>query len=469
MSIPGGAFRPTPKKKSSGGLVRRLLAGAIGGFSEGFSDAYKRKDVLDRADRQNTAIAERQLLTDILNRDQELEAKVASGELTPEQASQMAQASRRFSKIQYPVPNFASLQPSEEKRAEPVRRRIEEAASPEMMPPEESVRSDFRTRGIEGGEIAPVPGPGAGLANYNPQIAGALDIRRRRLEGFDTARKQKIADVGETAHVSALGTGRGTATAKAEDFENELARAGRTGIQAQGIQTAGEIERETKIGPIRARNQASATAMSEEAKNRVYFSPKWMSARIKEAAEKANEELRLTGRKDADKQLRETANAAGAVLPLLKDLADVSAKINTREGTSARISGAVRGLRAAGGGDPDIRRFEQIRSQLIRPLAVAMGVREANISNFDQRLVEKGITISKFSTRQERADALNGLRDLVAIAPLVAASPLQDAQGKADYAAELINARRAAQAAAAKAGATQFIDPATGKVIDVIR
>lgn len=443
-------------------LKRRAFGGALAGLSDGLQPVLQNQMVMQRQAALQAASAAAQDERSSLDKLQTLESgladKVAKGELDATQAQQMAERARgafapRVRKTMLPpVMDFSDMGPSIDRRLSGVLGDIDKAQKPTDVEGEESLTARLAGLGIRGD--ASVGSGEAGSAPFAEEAATqtAQGVRRKKLEAFDTQRTQALTDAGTQAENTAYGSGKGTERATAESFGAGLER---------------KMKEARSMMPIRVEEAGQTTTAQETSRENVYFSN--TTRRINEAVQKATAELGVGEEKEYRAAVLAAGKNAAELRPMLDDLTQTSAKINTREGgLGARITGIVRSGRAGMGNDPDVKHMKQIQSVILRRLAPAFGIREANVSGFEEQLIQGGIGLSTFSTAAERRAALRTLYDLVEISPLVA--KVKGSEGdRITFATGALKMRHDANDQAAQAGQSTFLDPITNAFIPVIK
>jgi hypothetical protein len=440
----------------------RGLGGALAGLNEGLQPVLQNQMLMRRQAALQAAQAAAQDERSSLDKLQTLESglsdRVAAGTLDPAQAQQMAQRAReafapRIRKtLLPPVMDFSGMEPSIEDRLSGVLGDVNKAQKPTDVESEGSLTARLASLGIRGD--ASVGSGEAGSAPFDQEAATqtAQGVRRKKLEAFDAQRVQELADATTRAKNTAYGTGQGTEQATAESFGAGLER---------------KMKDARAMMPIHVEQAGKTAGAEESSREAVYFgnSPK----RINEAVQKAMAELGVGEEKEYRAGVLAAGKNAAELRPMLDDLTQTSAKINTREGgLGARITGMVRSGRATMGADPDVRHMQQLQSVILRRLAPAFGIRESNVSGFEEQLIKGGMGLSTFSTAAERRTALRTLYDLVEMSPLVA--KVKGSEGdRIAFATNALKMRHDANDQAAQAGATTFLDPITNALIPVIK
>ena len=484
---------------------RSRLASALSGLGIGISNAsqqylrqHLQEQTQDRFDARQLAAADRQFVAAV-------NQGVAKGEIDPVQASSMLAARG----ITADPSSFETVRP-------PLRNRLDallgtdiaEATSPEMVPSTEMITGAGRREGaflpadlMVSGAAADDPFAGARseLLDYQQQAETKRKALREqpteRLEIVDPATGipsvQFVSRYGSPVQVGPSATQKGVLGG--EEIAANLgvsgpAKAAQAALEAKGTAQATQDVEYSPEGISGAARKAGATA---QATQDVALSPEAQEARTREAVDKelrmltatlprkielAREQAKIDIQqavgKDNAINLNASVRAQESLKPFFQKVTALTDRLNRYEsGLFARGAGAVQTAQYYAGGSPDLRELEQVIAQNARQLAIAMGVREANVSEKETAQALAGIGLSAWATREERRNALRNLQDLIDLGPVVAAR-MGGGEGitaRMTTAADLIRQRREVEQAAIKAGAVSYIDPVTGGVIPVIQ
>jgi uncharacterized protein YdeI (YjbR/CyaY-like superfamily) len=482
----------------------------VSGVGKGLSDVMSYLLAENSREQQQVRMLNRQSLLSEQNTLQQLTAqaqeKVANGEWTPEQAEAML-ASRGVTADPGAI---TSMQPPLARRKvfSEVGDRIGSATTPETVPMEleimnaanaagaPNIRGLIQMASAAGMDPAAFMGETPTEVQSMAQTAGA---KRRALRERPTQFVEQQTPEGGSVQTPVSLYGGPVSTKLTAADRGRL-----SGVEKMAELVAGptpemmgtrkgleEAAQLNVAGPSRARQAGAEAQAGAQGRFNVEFSPQAQGARINEAAavataqararmpfemqamrEKAMIDVRTAVDKTHAEQVASAAKAASDLVPFLEEATKLTEGMNTGEGVTQRVLGGFRSAMAMGGMDADVTRLDQLIQQNARRWAVAMGVREANVSESETAGALRGIGLRPGATATERQNALNSLWDLATLGPAVAArvSPQAGIQERMDMAKELAAARNAARAQAVKTvGATQFIDPVTNTLMPVIR
>lgn len=458
------------------------------------------------ADRQNDRIMERQAASEFNRYLTGLQESVAKGETTPEQAAQSLTLKTgrtiepgMFRGLQPPLMQRRAMQPIGEQilRADTpaevpdvntMFRAASEAGSPnvaglmdmasrggidlESLLAEAPLDVQAATRGAtvkrralteQPTEIATVTTPQGTfqqpVSKFNMNAPPLQTAPAPFVKGQMAGQEQ----LGEFATVSPELLGSRAATQERALLEGVgPARAAQAGAETTARGTA-------QFGVDRARagfdvSQAARTAGAQAAARLPY--------EINLATERARIELQAALTKDNEMNVMQSSRVAGQLTPFLQKAAEITDRLNVYEGTTARVMGGVERGKQMLGMSTDVTALDNLISQYARQWAMAMGVREANVSERETEQALKGIGLSASATRTERNNALNSLTDLATLAPVVAARLGPDATitERMALASKLATERATARdAALQQPQAKGYYDPVTNAVLPLYR
>lgn len=208
------------------------------------------------------------------------------------------------------------------------------------------------------------------------------------------------------------------------------------------------------------------SAAQEDARLSVYFNPKYIEARNREATAQAMREAQLAQSKEHAAYVAETSRAVAQLTPVMDKLTPLALRLS-----QGRMAGAAQELAFRAGKENDVFQLRQLLQANKRAFARAFGFREANLSDTEAQSVVDGLGLSSFNTRGETQIALRNLRDAITVGPVVAARLGANANltVQMETQRQLIHQRQQAEDAAIKAGANAFLDPVTNAISPVIR
>lgn len=257
--------------------------------------------------------------------------------------------------------------------------------------------------------------------------------------------------------------------------------------------TQGAIKGTEEVGLLGVAGDARAGQKGKEAKatQDVELSPEAVDARVNEAARTeaakmatalpyqmklAQQKALLDIQSSVDKEHAQNAQSAIAAAtnlqPFFSKVSQLTAKINKYEGVMAKGAGAIQRGKQLMGTRPELDELDQVINQYLRPVAIAMGVKEANVSEKETLQALKGLGIgSAMATATNRRTGLRNLYDLMTIAPAVASRTSAETPigQRMMLAQQLMEQRRAVEASAIKAGVGAYIDPVTNAITPVIK
>ena len=231
-------------------------------------------------------------------------------------------------------------------------------------------------------------------------------------------------------------------------------------------------------------DQAGTVARSEaKARAEVTYSPENVAARIREGVAIAN--AASTAERRVEQQIAaDTAErAAVSQATNFSRLVTLSAELNDLQGLPARLAGAGASVAGALGFNEKIAEWNQLKAIMTRPIALASGAREANVSDSDLERIDTIFSITPSSTADERRTALRHLRNMLFLGPVLAAdfdievpysmrldTMLGATQRLLDAEDAFIQGIEALEASGAIIeGDLTFLDPTTGIRMPVIR
>lgn len=492
------------RRKLRRGRGGQAVAGGLQGLSQVISAILQNRLLLDRQQEIANLVSGRQLLETQATTGRELLKSIIEN---PEMAGTIISGARGMGL------NLESARPSEDVLAGLAIKDIEAAERPEQLPTERGLIERMRAAGVDvtpvdlgertmfagDEETLPSTQRGPGQPDVLRPLLETLGGREESLLGLLEPTRQK--EIEEGVEFERLIPGRRTRGPGAEEIrtrtgltpeeaanlERAKARAtGRAGVETQ----AQEL---TELGGLQAAQKAAETAAAESARLSIYFSPRFQAARLGEEREKARLQAESTlavGReKEALTDYDLSVRAASRLGVNYKKLLELTDRINTEEeGLRARGRGAALTIGARLGTEPDVREMQQLVQGSLRQIAMAMGRREANISDVEEQRTLQAIGLSAFATREERNRAMRNLRDLIDLAPTVARQFLgqPDVGGageRIDAATTLMKTRQQAEQAAIEAFRSLppdeyqqalkrgflFRDPVTGQLVPVIQ
>ena len=337
-------------------------------------------------------------------------------------------------------------------------------------------------------EVQPLPSTQFGNVT-SPQRQEASKVRRATIERFPpTTQKRYDTEIGADVEQDVrfdpdaqpggsmlpLGAPRQIAATGAQKGASEQdawrANQGDPARVRTEIDIANQTERGTRAEKVTTSGQTAAT--SETARLNTYFRPEYVAARLQEGVSRVIAEAAAKGDQERVQSIRESANAAGRLKPFLSKITQLSAKLQggVESGPLARIQGLVQRGANVIGMEEDISALETEIARNLRSLAVAQGIREANVTDADMKIIRDGIGIRPGQTVDERFNALLGLRDMIILGPVVGSSLPREADAAARLAAVEEAGRdvREVEDIARKQNKATFTDPVTGVTFDVI-
>lgn len=421
----------------------------------------------------------------------QLEEQTAKGELSPVQAETIA-AQRRL-KVQPGY--FEKLQPSVTTRLQGALVPFLDAKDASDVPGPTMTREIFKaTRIPYTGELeqAPVSAPGGGelpsraIRPTSTEFNTVLQARQEKMRSFEPKKigagmnaegapteimGQWNPDVGRHVPTDTLTMGPTSAQAgRAEGekgFASYMANEGSPARVGREIAIANQTEADTRAGKVQTSAQMAGAAEAARQKAALKFAPEREAA----AQRALFADLKTRGDFEAQEKGKEAANAVARVMPIYNELIDVTARINTLGPYAAPVYGTIqKGLNLMGASS-DVRDLNQLTAQILRPAAVAAGIREANVTDQDMEVIKQAIGIDVNLTAEQRVTAMRRLGDLLSLGPVVAARLPREAsmQDRMDAVKGFGMARRQAEQEAIKAGKLYFTDPATGAQWKVVQ
>lgn len=385
-----------------------------------------------------------------------------------------------------PAPDFAGMRPPVRRRLQAgLGKQIDTAASPEAVPDVEAILSAARGQGLERYEGPPATEDPFEMEAPVVQEFGRRAGARRRslmekptetLTGTDPATGAPFTQrVSPYDLITPRTTGPTASQRGTLEGQQELAKleAGPTPEYLGSRAASQERALLEGVGPARAAQSGLEAGAAAQARANVETSPQVVNAEIRKrtaiaaaemqarfpyelrlATERANIEVRQKLSAEHAQLVKESSDAATALQPFLMKVIGLTDRLNTEDsGPMARGFGLMEKGAAMLGMSPDVRELQQLIAQNARKIAVASGVREANVSERETSMIMDGIGLDPGNTRQENGNALRNLYDLITISPVVAARLPYDATFDERWALsqQLMQQRRAAEAAAIKA------------------
>ena len=430
-----------------------------------------------RAAENAKEIAARQSEADLMDYIETLNKEVAEGG-DPSSAAQRL-SMRAGQRVEPSV--FEGARPSPQRRmTKAVGEDIAKASSPEMVPTDEMIAGADQTQGLSIPDFAVEGMDFSGNDPYRLSSSTARDF------GAQAGAKRRALMAKPSKQV----TVQNPDGSEQVDFVSEYEGPVRTKPDAAG---QGVIKGTEKVSELGASGDALASQVEKEAKARqkVELSPEAQNARVREAVNKEIATLKATlpiqldlatrkaaievqsaVNKENATNLASGARAAQQLGPFFDRVAELTKSLNTEDsGLMARAQGAVITGKAMAGYAPKVQELEQLIAQNARVLAIAMGVREANVSERETEQALKGIGLSQWSTTTERRNALRNLQDLITLSPAIAARVPSNAGigERVSLAQQFMRQRRSAEQEAIRAGAASYLDPVTGGITAVIQ
>lgn len=455
---------------------RKRWQAALSGLGEGVANA---SNVLMRQlsqQRQDQAILARQKAIDDQNFQETLLQKVAEG-LDPAQAEAMARARG----VTLDRSLLTQARPTLRRRLEnDLGKPIETAKSMEDILSDDSIRSIARGYDdalLIGPQEEGTTDPFAGFAPEVREFAQRAETRRK---GFREQPKEKVEITKPDGSTEARWV---------SPYSSPV-------VTKPDANAQGAIEGTKKVADIGVSGQAQAdqsarvTAATEQAKTDVETNPTNVAATARRegsiagarsnatfgndlrlAQERAKIDLQNDLNKANAVNLGQSTRAAQQLRGFFDKMTELSGRINTLEGIPGRAVGMLRAGQAAIGDDPDVREMQQLIAANLRPLAVLMGVREANVSESETKQALTAIGIKPWSTHTEAVRALRNLQDTIDLAPVVAANAGTEAGigERVQMVSQLTKQRRDAEQAAMSGGFEYYIDPIMNVPRKVIR
>lgn len=469
---------------------RRKLHRVLEGLGSGLMDAggmmLRQKLMQD----QNAMIADRQ--EDAAERNQMFEIVKMLADpaknLDPEVARQFLPDSVDPSKFM----------PSPDRRAATISDEIQKMGLADVHSAEPRVRRRMKALNLPEQDPTLQPeGQGTGPGGFplvtgvkdNPILTSLLGEAKAREEGLQrevpyqaVSGNDPETQVNTTRYVQSNKMGDVGPLAQERTTEAEGARQGGIKAETERISRPETVEtkfQETMAGlrpevtTAKAAQEAAVESAKEEARLNTYFQPKFVTARTNEALQKAMADLRVRGMQDQQDWLISSGRAAAQLAPVLQRMAALTKALNTQEGPMARAQGTMQWAEGKAGLNTLVTELDSLVQANLRPLAVLLGVREANVSDRETLQTLKGMGIGVFSTRSERATALRNMRDLITVGPVVAerfiAEPDTPLATRMEYAKQLVATRRQAEQEAIAQGATHFLDPVTNAISEAYK
>lgn len=480
---------------------RRALSRALAGLGEGIANAstlYQRHrqqaDLQDRYDTraENAATASFARTEFSANRTavREIQNKVATGDLDPHQGAVMIAGllGENVDPAQL-APQLEPMRPSLTKRLGKKFDPMMDATIPEGLPTDEEIAS-FAGDAAEQGRM-PSPGSaftietpmsGGALAEFKPEVrdfANAVGVRRRALQSRPTERVTKAGrtpdEPASVEMVSPYDMTGGVTVGPSASEKGTLEGSERTAF----LNTAGGAEAQQAANVAGATEDARNTPGRQQARTReqvdrdIQIIKGTMPYKLELASKTAAMEIQQAANKENATNVAGSIKASGLLMgpQFFDQVVDITRKMNTQEGLDARIQGLGTTIAYYTGGAPELKELEQLISQNRRLLGQAFGIKEGNPSDKDMENVRNAIGLDQWSTGTERMNALRHLQDMISIGPMVSSRlpATADMATRMELAKRLTTARREAEDAAIKAGATEYNDPVTNSRIKVIQ
>lgn len=471
---------------------RSRLSGALAGLGEGITNAG---DILlrtmmqdrlqsrydERAAKSAEAVATRQQDAADQAAIQKIIDEVAAGTSDPSSAA--TRISARTGR-QVDPSSLESVRPSPRRRMEKaIGGDIAKATSPEMVPGDLDIASIARSEGIR--ERFPNL-PAFATEGMEPASGAFADLDPIAAEyGQRGAQRRSALEAKPTESVDVTTPTGG----KRREFASRYG--GPIEIEPSA-QQQGVFAGQKKVGELESSGDALAAQAGKEttARTQAELAPEFQQARTREAVNKEVQTLKATlpmqlelATKKAAIELQQAVNkenasnvaagvrAAQQLAPFFNKVADITAKLNDKEGAMARVKGAVLTAKGYAGYAPLVTELNQLIAQNLRPLAVAAGVREANVSERETAQALNGIGLSQWKTATERRNGLRNLQDLITLSPAIAARMPADAGigERVSLAQQWMQQRRTAEQEAIASGAPSYIDPIMGGILAVIK
>jgi hypothetical protein len=447
---------------------------ALGGLGIGIANASQYAMQQQNLERQNERILGRQQIMDAQNFIESLTKEVSEG-LPPEQA--VARAKLRG--INIDPAKLEAVRPTLRKRlGSALDKPIMDATSPESVPTMQDIASIGKAQGasflpdefmVEGAQTDD-PLAGAGAAPELRDIVARAETKRRSLMDRPTERAevqdpisgakslQFVSPYAGPIQTTPTAAQEGTLAGNKDVAENVVSGPSKVAQAAAEARATGQANQDVQNNPANVSGAAKRAGSIATAESNAR-----LPNDIKIAQTRANIELQNATDKASAQNLAESTRAAQQMTAFFNKFKGLSDKINTREGIAGRAVGLMRAGQAMIGDDPDVAQMQQLISQNLRPLAILMGVREANVSESETKQALAGIGIKPWSTHTEAVNALRNLQDLIDLAPIVAAraNPYAPIGDRISMASDLTQLRRQAEQDAIAGKYESYIDPVT--------
>jgi hypothetical protein len=472
---------------------QRALAGVGEGISNAATFAFRQRQADQQQDRYDAraaanqqAMDERAAAAQVAAAERAIDEKVATGALDPAQADAMKQRLRGQSA------SSEAIRPSPRRRVEKaVGEGIDAAKSPGEVDSPESILSKFFAQGVDPQEHLP-PEWSAGLMPADDPYAGGTPLVREygaRAQTKRRALQEADTDLIDTEDPITGAKGKRRVPKSSSELATGLTT-GPTAAQAGALKGAEEVAATEVAGPSRSAQGAAEAGATAAARQAVEMSPEAVSARTREAVnkevatlkatmplqlelagKKAAAEIAQAVNKDNAQQTNAASRAAQELAPFFAKVTDLTKGLNNREGIGARVKGTSKVAASYLGMAPEVTELNQLISQNLRKLAIAQGVREANVSEKETAQALQGIGLYAWSTATERRNALRNLSDMITLGPVVASRAPADATigERMQLAQSLVQQRRAVEAKAIELGADMYRDPVLGMLVQVIK
>lgn len=472
-------------------MAKRRLAGAFAGLGQGLTNASdillrtmmqdRLQERYDRRAAENAkAIAAREETAANRRAALALMEKTATGDADPEGASEMLSLL-----LGKPIDAAQVPQQSPRRRLEnTIGKSITDAKTPEDVPTDLDIIGVAKSRGVNdmlSPEMlvadATTDHPFAVSPPEVRELGARAGVRRRSLDVPEIVDyEDPITGAKGKRTVSRRDPAMATGVTLGPTSEQAGALAGQrksVELETSGDAIAAQVGREAQARQNVELSPEAQQARTAEAVNREVATLKaTFPIQLKLATEKAALEVQQSVNKENAANVAAGARAAQQLAPFFDRVSELTKALNTEEsGLLARAKGAVLTAKSYAGSAPKVQELEQLISQNARQLAVAMGVREANVSERETQQALKGIGLSQWSTATERRNALRNLQDLITLGPAVAARVPSNAGigERMAVAQELTKYRRTAEQEAIAAGAETYLDPVTGGLTKVIK
>lgn len=452
---------------------RKRWQSALAGLGEGIGNASQLLLRQGMQDRYDAKIAARQTASADRQFTEELNALVAEGKIEPSQAQAMAQSRG----ITLNSGQMSAVQPTMRKRlGASLDKPLMDAKSPEDVPSLEDIASIGKGQGAFLPDEMMVPDartdnpdPLLGASGELQEYVGRAETKRKSLMAKPTRRVDVMTPLGGMESVPTNDYSGPLTTKPDARTQGGFAGQQKTGeLEVSGDALAGQAAKEaaaTTQAKLTTENDPAnvqGSAIREGALAGAASTARFPND-LKIAQARAKVEVEAAVNKENAINLIESTRASQQMRGFFDKFAELSGRVNTMEGVAGRVVGGMRAAQAAIGDDPDVREMQQLIAQNLRPLAVLMGVREANVSESETKQALAGIGVKPWSTHTEAVRALRNLQDVIDFAPIVAVrantnAPIGDRMAMVS---QMTQQRRTAEQEAIQGGFDQYIDPVT--------